>query len=295
MGQPTTDELRKLLLRRLAPAEVARLEAAIFEEDGVAERLLEEEFDLVDEYVRGGLTPADRADVERWLSATPEHMESLRVARGLAAVRHSAAPAHAAPVTGRAYWKPGRGVFVTVLLVAAGLAAVAVIPHWWWGRGANFGRSSATPTAARSPAPAADTLVPSPETGVAGQMSETAAPAQIVMLLADADRGGSTPAVHIATGAATLRLQVEVPGPPREAAYSIRLDDAGGQPVFEGSHLVPRVAGRYRFVEVTVPVQVLGAGSRTISLRVEGAAQGGAPEYRWELNFEHRPRDREAR
>jgi hypothetical protein len=287
MGQPTTDELRKLLLRRLAPAEVARLEAAIFEEDGVAERLIEEEFDLVDEYVRGGLTPADRADVERWLSATPEHMESLRVARGLAAVRRSAAPADAAPVTGRAYWNRRRGVFVAVLLAAASLAAVAVIPHWWWG--AHFGQSNATPTSARSSAPAAGPLVPSPETGVPAQMSETG-PAQIVMLLADADRGRSTPVVHVAAGAAALRLQAEVPRPPRDAAYSIRVDDDGGHTVFEGSHLVPRVAGRYRFVEVTVPVQVLGTGSRTISLRVEGTAQGGAPEYRWEINIEHRSR-----
>jgi hypothetical protein len=295
MGQPTADQMRALLLRRLAPEEVARLETAIFEEEGVAESLLDEEFDLLDDYVRGRLTPADRADVERYLSVTPERIESLRVARALA-VQRSVSPAdvassadvaplaQAVPHKARESRKPGRRrVFVAILLAsAAGLAVVALIPLKWWST--NTGRFATAPPAARTVSPATGPLAPSSETGA---LPTTAAPGQIVMLLADADRGGgSAPTVHIAAGTATLRLQTEVPDPPRASTYSIRVDDASGGLVFEGAHLAARAAGRYRFVEVAVPVQVLGTGSRTISLRVDGSASAVAPEFQWKINFE---------
>jgi len=120
-------QLRQLLLRQLAPEDVARMEEAILMEDGVAERLREEEFDLIDDYVQGRLSTAERADMERYVLTTPERMASLRVARALAAQRPVAAaePVRSAP---RAHWKSNRMLPVATLL-AAGIAGVALIPQ----------------------------------------------------------------------------------------------------------------------------------------------------------------------
>lgn len=253
MNSVTNEQLRKLLLRHLPPDEVAWIEEAILTEDGVAERLREEEFDLVDDYVRGKLADTDRTDMERYVLTTPEHVESLRVARALAAQR----PATVV----RSKWRARRALPVAALL-AASLAAVVVIPHW----GVNLGTSA----------------VPVPVPGALAPIEP--APGQTVTLLTDTSRGGSRPLIRLASDVVTVRLQTEVPGPPRNVSYSIRVDDAAGTSVFEKSHLTTHVAGPYIFVEAAVPVEAFGAGVRTISLTVEGAAATAVPEYRWQIN-----------
>jgi len=91
--------------------------------------------------------------------------------------------------------------------------------------------------------------------------------------------------VRLASGMLAVRLQAEVPGPARDVAYALQVDDAAGRRVFEVSGLAVRVAGRYRFVEVSVPAEALGPGARTISLRAAGgAADGTPPEYRWQID-----------
>jgi hypothetical protein len=63
------------------------------------------------------------------------------------------------------------------------------------------------------------------------------------------------------------------------------MDDAAGRRVFAVSDLAVRVAGRYRFVEATVPAEAFGSGIRTISLRAAEAADVTAPEYRWQIEI----------
>jgi len=263
-------QLRQLLLRQLAPEDVARMEEAILMEDGVAERLREEEFDLIDDYVQGRLSTAERADMERYVLTTPERMASLRVARALAAQRPVAAaePVRSAP---RAHWKSNRMLPVATLL-AAGIAGVALIPQW----GVNIRPVATAPTPL-------DGSMPTARRGA--QPSEAAAPLQSITLLADTARGGPRAVVRLASGMLAVRLQAEVPGPARDVAYALQVDDAAGRRVFEVSGLAVRVAGRYRFVEVSVPAEALGPGARTISLRAAGgAADGTPPEYRWQID-----------
>lgn len=250
MNPVTNEQLRKLLLRHLAPDEVARMEEAILTQDGVAERLRDEEFDLIDDYVRGTLAEAERADMERYVLTTPEQLESLRVARALAAQR---------PATVfRPRWSRRRALPVAALL-AAGLAAVVVIPNW----SVDVGTSS----------------VSVPGTRPSVELS----PDQTFTLLTDASRGGSRSILRLASGAVTVRLQTEVPGPQRSASYSIRVEDAVGTPVFEKSHLAIHVAGPYTFVEAAVPAEAFDSGARTILLTVDGAVAATAPEYRWQI------------
>ena len=263
---PVTDEhLRKLLLRHLTPEEVAQVEEAILTEEGVAERLSEQELDLIDEYVRGTLAKSERADLERYVLNTPEHVESLRIARALAAQRPVGLATSTVVRTPRKHSK-----FLPVAaLLAAGLAAVVVIPHW----GVDFGPSSAVHTPSNDGAASRGTAA-----------SVERIPDQTIILLTDTNRGGTRPLVHLAYDAVTVRLQTEVPGPPRDVSYSLRVADAAGTPVFEKSHLATRAAGPYTFVEAAVPAAVFGAGPQTIFLSVDGAAGATSPEYRWQIN-----------
>jgi len=280
MSPVTNEQLRKLLLRHLTPEEVARVEEAILTEEGVAERLSEQEFDLIDDYVRGKLAQVERADLERYLLNTPEQVESLRIARALAAQRPTGVAAPAVVRMPRRHPK----LLPVAALLAAGLTAVVVIPHW----SVDLGSSSTTHTSSEGDSVSqggsasgdhsASAVVSSAPTSV------ERLPDQTIILLTDTNRGGARPVVHLASDAVIVRLQTEVPGPSRDVSYSLRVDDASGTPVFEKSHLAIRAAGPYTFVEAAVPAAVLGAGSRTIFLTVDGAAGATSPEYRWQIN-----------
>jgi hypothetical protein len=268
MSSVTNDQLRRLLLKQLTPDEIERLEEATLREDGVAERLLEAEFDLIDDYVLGRLRSVDCADVEKNFLITPERRVTLEVARALAAQRRLNAAALGSRKPARNWWPNHRRTLAT--LFAAGLAAVAFIPQWrvhLREPGAAFPAATAPTAPMTSPMQAAGTL-------------------PTVTLLADAVRGGSRPVVHPRLGTTAIRLQAEVPGPAKNA-YSIELLSATGTRLFFASHLAIRVAGPYRFVEVTVPAEAIGPGARTVTLRVDGSSEQDSPEYRWQIEAEN--------
>jgi hypothetical protein len=268
MSSVTDDQLRKLLLKQVAPDEIERLEEATLREDGVAERLREQEFDLIDDYVQGRLTQADCGDVERNLLITPERLLTLQVARALAAQHRITGADFGSHKTAR-YWRPNR--FRTFAALAAGLTAVAFIPHW----GSYFDQpGAASPVSALTPVrPSTPAILPM-------QASSTIA---TITLLADADRGGSRPAIHLGSGGSAVRLQAEVPEPRKGSSYSIELISADGTRLFSAGDLKIRGAGAYRFVEVTVPAEALGPGARIVTLRVGGSSEKEPPEYRWQF------------
>jgi hypothetical protein len=272
MNLVTNEQLRKLLLRHLPPEEVARLEEAILTEEGIAERLRDEEFDLIDDYVRGKLAETERADMERYVLTTPEHVESVRLARALAAQRPAGEAASRlrslaalTSTTVQAPRKRNRLLPIGALL-AAGLAVVVIIPHW----NVDLGRSLTAPASEGGAAPLSEPPV------------VERAPDQTVVLLADTSRGGVRPMVHLSSEAVSVRVQTEVPGPAKDVSYVMRVDDTTGGPIYERPHLSTRVAGRYTFVEAVISAEVLGSGARTISLAVDGMT---SPEYRWQIDI----------
>ena len=271
MSPVTDDQLRKLLLQQLAPDEVGRLEAATLMEEGVAERLREQEFDLIDDYVHGRLSGADRRDVESNVLITPERLVTLEVARALAAQSRPTAAA-LSPRKPARHWRPNR--FQTLAtLAAAGLAAVAFIPHW--------GFYVSQPVGSASPAGAFTPALPATPAALPVQASGTV---PTITLLADADRGGLRPVVHLGSRNSVVRLQAEVPEPRRASSYSIELLSAAGARLFSAADLAIRGAGAYRFVEAMVPAEALGPGARTVTLRVDGSSENEPPEYRWQID-----------
>ena len=267
MSSVTNEQLRRLLLKQSAPEELERLEAAILMENDVAERLREQEFDLVDDYVNERLNAADRAEMERNFLTTPERLVSLRVARALAARQ----PRSAADSSARKPLRVWRVNRLQAFASAAGLAAVVFMVHW----GLNIkSRGTAPPAGAQMQAKPTEPLVaPLQESTVL----------QSVTLLADANRGESKPIVHLGPGDSAVRLQLEVPEPKQGALYAVELGSESRAHLFFASDLPVQSAGAYRFVEVTVPKEALGPGGRTITLRTGGSSEESPLVYRWQI------------
>jgi hypothetical protein len=295
---PTDIQVREFLLRRMAPQDAARFEEAILLEEGVAERLREEEFDLLDDYAAGRLGGEDRADVERHLLTSVESTHSLRMSRLLAreagsreTPRLGEAPASGRPVdtefavkTARRRRWTGRYAAAGALL-AAGIAAVAVLP---FRERPPLGPLDAPPRTAGSVDSAnsggADYLAQR-SAGPGPVAQEPAAP--VLTLLAEASRGTgppeARPTLHWRAGVASVHLQVEVPDPVRDVGYSIQVSDAAGRGLFSGEPQTVHTAGHYRFIDSVVPSAALGPGDRTISLRAADAAAGTPAQYSWRV------------
>lgn len=285
----TDPQLRAFLLRRLPTAETSRLEDAIVTEDGFAERVRDEEFGLLDDYAAGAMDAEDRTAVERHLLGTAQSLHSLRVARALrrqggpagaaesaSRDRHNVASPAGGQAEARSRFGTRRAAGVATLL-AAGIASLALIPVWHKGSNA---------TAPLTPTPGLPGNTPVPGTAAAPRLGDAPAGSlPIITLVAEVDRGAPhpTPTVTIEAGAASVRLQAEVPELTPGLRYSLQVDDAAGRLLFEGSGLAIRVAGRYRFVEAVVPAAALGPGARTISLRASGAAREAPAKFSWHI------------
>jgi hypothetical protein len=285
----TDPQLRAFLLRRLPAAETARLEDSIVTEDGVAERLRDEEFDLLDDYAAGVMNAEDRGAVERHLLNTPQSLHSLKVARALRRQGAAVGSAELAPAdrpttvsrvggqaAGWSRFRTRRAAGVATLL-AAGIASLALIPVW---RQGPDGRDPRTGTLGLPGNTAAVAPAPAPRLGDAPTGS-----LPVITLVADVERGAlrPPPRVKIAAGTTSVQLQAEVPDAEPGVLYSLRVDDAAGRRLFEGSELAVRVAGRYQFVEAVVPVAALAPGARTISLRASSAAREAPAKFSWRI------------
>jgi hypothetical protein len=269
---PTDTQLREFLLRRMPAADAARLEQAILMEDEVAERLRAEEFDLIDDYAAGGLAPEDRADVERHLLTSVDNIHSLRIARLLSresSLREAAPSAKQVEALGPRR-RTGRFAAAGALL-AAGLAAVVLIPHW---EGTPRRPVGIAPPPVVLSAPAADSSHSPTEAGNS---------LPILTLLADVNRGSAQPRLHWRASLASVRLQAEVPHPERGTLYSIRVYDPAGRRLFEGAPRPVQAAGPYYFVDTVVPSAALGPGERIVSLLASNAAAAAPAKYTWHI------------
>ena len=273
-------KLRDFLLRRLADADWERLAEAILLEDGLAERVREEEFDLLDDYAAGRLNVQDRAAVQLHLLASLEGRRALRVARalrgvgglGAAGTRSGAltAPLGARHTSSRTSSVMAQRVATVATFLAAGLVAVVLAPPW----------NIAPPI---SPEPEKSPGVNSPETAAQSTPDVSDDAVQTISLLADIDRGGVNQALKVEAKKRIIRLQAEVTDADEHKLYLLRISDDSGHILFDSPPLTTRTAGRYRFVEVKFPASVLGSGVRSVLLRASATADAASPLHRWEV------------
>ena len=111
-----TEKLRRYLLGNLSPTEDDAVETAYLTSDDVFQKLLAAEEDLIDAYVAGALSEADRRRFEEHFMASPARRERVAFARALARLAPSdvsspspavAAPAMLSPIAATASRGPG--------------------------------------------------------------------------------------------------------------------------------------------------------------------------------------------
>lgn len=236
--------LRALLLHRVGGEQAAALEQRLIIEDGLAERLRQIEYELLDAYARGQLPDADRAAVRQHLLRTPQDQHRLQVARLLAGLQLPARPALPRLLRG---W-PGR-------LALAGLAAALVLT-----------------VALRLPQ---HSTLPSAGPAV------RAASGYTVSLLAEVSRGDAVEPIRIPPGIAEVRLQAELEQGDDAAVYELRVTDPDGRLLQLAQGLKLRHAGAHAFVEASVAASALGPGLRRIAVRPQS---GNVPARSWTVD-----------
>lgn len=245
--------LRRWLLHQLPEDQSQALEARSMQDESFGMDVHTVETDLLDDFARGRLDAADRAAVARHLLATPADRARLRFAAALA---RAAAAAPAADVTRRrrapralakseSRWSRRR------TLAWGGLAAACVVVL------------AVAITLQRGSRPS-------------GNMAQT----MVTVALADPRRGAAVTEIRVPRGTAKVRLQAEVDSDALGARYTLTVAD-GARTLARVSHLAPRRAGPYRYVEIVMPAAALGEGERRVSLAIEGSS---APPTTWSID-----------
>ena len=259
MNPPSDEQLRALLLHRLPDDEAAALEQRLVVEEGVAERVRQLEYALLDAHARGKLAPEDRVAVQRYLLRTAADRQRLRVARALARISPPRT-AQANRVRRMLAWLSGStGNPVAIGGLLAGLAVI-IVSAILLGRPGGIRQS--LPGHSDLPAPA-----------VAGSVFT-------ISLLGGVSRGEQVQPVAIPAGTVQVRLQAEVEDPDAAAAYELQVLDPDGKPLQTVGDLHLRRAGTHAYVEALVPATSLAPGLRRINVR---AAAGALPPSSWTI------------
>lgn len=125
-----TKMLRRYLLGTLAEADQITLEQQFFADSEMLDRVWAVENELVDEYVRGRLTPAERKQFEQHYLASPVHRERVAFARTLLPMTHQTARSDEAT---ESFWAKMLAMLRTpqFALSAALVIAVTLIGGVW--------------------------------------------------------------------------------------------------------------------------------------------------------------------
>lgn len=256
MSTVSHTDLRKLLLHRLSEGEREQLEERLLTEEGFAERVQDEENDLLDDYAHGRLTPEDRAAVMQYVLIGEAQQRRAEFAQTLA--RLPRPPPVRAPKT-RWLWAAPLGA-----VLAAGVAVVILFPVLRPG--------------ADSTSPGTGPTAPSPGFSVPpGAVPFT------VTLLAETDRGAVQRTLRIGRDVREVRLQLETPSADAALTYQLSISDDQGRAVLTTERLSPHRAGAYPFVETVIPAQALGPGVHRLTLTPESGPRSAAETFTWQV------------
>jgi len=181
----SANELRNWLLHRLDAARTTALDAALFNDAALADRLEEARDDLLDDDAHGRLSADERRLLRQHLAATSEDRLRLRIAHALARERVT----RARPVRRRVAVWGGIGLAAGVLL-AVGVA---------------WQRFEISPV--RSNGPIANTALP------------------VISLAAVRQRGAESDVVTLPRYAGDVRLQAEIGDATAEKRYALIVGD----------------------------------------------------------------------
>jgi hypothetical protein len=213
----TEDEARRYLLGHLSDEASQALERAYFADPTRVDEVAAAESELVDAYVAGALSAADRDAFESHYLASPVHRDRVETARLLLRAR---------PLRGTA---PRRVAAVRVAWLAA--AAVLAGLALWWSRPPGPPGPSASVASGPSPEPAATASAPPPPATVPGVPKRSVA----LALGAIGARGDEqTPELRLPADADEVALELGRAGDPPAGTLSFAVRTVEGASVAGG-------------------------------------------------------------
>ncbi len=271
------EELVRYLLGQLPEHEAERLDELRVADDAVALRLRLTENDLVDAYVRGGLSGETRERFQTFYLSSPHRRQRLEFASTFhtylqqGTARETTPALSPAAASGsridRADRGPRAGRLAAWALAAAVIIAVAAASYFAV-ENRRLRQEIVQVQAARDAA----------ERTAEGLRAPTPAPALQPFLLLPMRRGaGDTPTIAIPSGAAEapFRLRLEFDDFPSYVAALKR--SSTGQIVWRSGQLSAVSADASRHVDVQVPAALIDPDAYTFEL--SGVGQGGAREF----------------
>jgi hypothetical protein len=276
-GDADDQHLRRYLLGDLTGEARDALEARYFAEDDIFARLLAEEDALSAAYLRGQLSPAERALFEKSVLSSAGGRRRVRITADL--VEHARA---------RLARRPRRGMALRPAWAAAAAAVFVLVALalGWRMRGRELDRS-ATPHTAAQPSTMRTPAVEPPPAGtgeVAGAPRAVASGSVLTVVLASGltREVGAAHVVAVPPKITTLHLQLVVPSGDY-ARYRLSIQTPEGlERAAEDGLLARRVAAR-RIVEADVPTSLLDAGTHIAVL--SGVGRDGGAETVAEYAF----------
>jgi hypothetical protein len=204
------EQVRAYFLGEVPEEAAARIEIGVMRDADFAERAAEVEAELIDGYVDGELSPADRGRFEANYMTTPARRDRVRVALDLARKADRAVvPAPQAQSSPLWMLLPT----AAVLLVGAFLFLAGQRPS-----GPDIARASPSPVrSVPTPIPAIASTSPAP----------TPKPPIVVLALAMV-RGPSAPSFRVPETASSMSIEIDLEGETRFAIFDLTLRDDGG-------------------------------------------------------------------
>lgn len=204
MADVSPDSMRRFLLGRLPDAQMDAVGERLVADETFGDDMAEAEDALIEAYLSGGLSPADRADFERHYLATAVHRTRVETRRALAARAASVAtppPSPAMPVPRASF-----GVTRWAALAASVMLAVGL----FWMRPDGPPAADQAPPAAPPADPAASPSAPPPAPGAAAMPTVT-----LTLTAPATTRGaGAMPTVTVPRGTALVQVRLVGDLPP---------------------------------------------------------------------------------
>lgn len=266
-----TPEIRRYLLGLLDEDAVAALEARYFADPDLADEVREVELDLVDEYVAGEMSPADRARFDAHYLASPVHRNRVDTARALAARLAPAAPAPVVDFQEARARRQATPAYYGWLALAAALVVASLWtltrpvqgPRQAQRQPAPMPAPSSPPSRAPAPAPVApEPSAPAPAPAPAPPAARSVLAFTLSPLVT---RGDSPEPQRLPAGPADLLIRLEGPAGAADRGYAAEIQTVDGRRVWEG-RASAGAAGSGILATVRVPAERLAADDYVVVL-----------------------------
>lgn len=278
--------LVRYLLGNLTEEEQVRVEDQAFAEPDYLRAIEAAEADLIDEYVRGELTPADRRAFERHFLTSPQRRSKVEFARALARATAEAPPL-ASAIEPKSTWQAlldAVRAWNPALRYAGTLSALICIGGASWLVFENVSmrsRLSALDAQRRhweardqglaqqlnEARKRADTLAAQMQNRQNSEEQGAPAVASLLLMALPSRSEARVPQLVVGRGAQIAHIDIQLEGRDEYPRFRAALQTRSGREVLVLSDLAPRQTGAGQIVSMDVPVSLLETEEYELALK----------------------------